>query len=324
MAIKWIITGLSVICGSLILRIIKSLPYLAGWLSRGSWKKRSSKWGYWTSDTHSWFSKMTSRRSTSTLNSWPRHEASSVCSGRWNGACCSSWECEWLSNASYSRSCSSLNAFPYLQSVTIYLCILIRNSIIHNKFCIIVLNFIYLNYKSSYCTWTDVVFQLEDLFEGFIFIIEALTRSGLLTTSGCAWSGLEAQVHAVNAEFCLFAGRQEVLGFAARMHTNGYVYNNSLRATSFWHYIYTILKSHFWLPLDLSPGTCSEYMIHFCNLKLSILITCSFHLNCVLVIIVSIGGQFALSRTFLLFINSHQDIFINLYNIFMLHKNNIN
>lgn len=113
---------------------------LAGWLSRGSWKKRSSKWGYWTSETHSWFSKMTSRRSTSTLNSWPRHEASSVCSGRWNGACCSSWECEWLSNASYSRNCSSLSAFPYLQPVRIYYCISIRNSIINKLF-------IYLFYK---------------------------------------------------------------------------------------------------------------------------------------------------------------------------------
>lgn len=62
----------------------------------------------------------------------------------------------------HSRTC---------KPVTLYHCILIRKSIIHIKFCIIVLNFIYLNYQSSYRTLTDIVFHLEDLFEGFIFII---------------------------------------------------------------------------------------------------------------------------------------------------------
>lgn len=61
-----------------------------------------------------------------------------------------------------------------------------------------------------------------------------LTHSGFLTTSGrAAQSKLKAQVHVLNATFCLFAGRQDIPVFSAKIHVDGRVDNNSSRVTRF-------------------------------------------------------------------------------------------
>lgn len=49
-----------------------------------------------------------------------------------------------------------------------------------------------------------------------------------MTTGGrAALSGLKAQVHAMDATFCLFTGHQEVQVLAATMNADGRIFNSS-------------------------------------------------------------------------------------------------
>lgn len=79
-------------------------------------KNRSSKLTFCIKTTHNWFSKITSRFSTSVGYLTPKLDVSIFNSGRKNDSCTSnSWCRECVTNCSYSFSCSSRTASEYLR-----------------------------------------------------------------------------------------------------------------------------------------------------------------------------------------------------------------